>query len=76
MPFPEKETKENRKKKEKKRIAFFAWRRRSVKVLPSKIMPAGHNFRGQTAQPPDLYGPSETGYLCGLFVSFNGDYKV
>ena len=31
-------------------------------------MPGGLHFRGQTAQPPDLDGPSEAGYLCGLFV--------
>ena len=41
-----------------------------------KLCPQGVIFDGQTAQPPDLDGPSETGYLCGLFVFLNGDYKV
>ena len=33
-----------------------------------KLCPEGFIFEGQTTQPPDLDGPSETGYLCGFFV--------
>ena len=33
-----------------------------------KLCPEGFIFDEQTAQPPDLDGPSEAGYLCGLFV--------
>ena len=69
MPFPEKETKENRKKKEKKKDCLFSLAEMGCQGF------AGENyarrasfFEGQTAQPPDLDGPSETGYLCGLFV--------
>ena len=41
---------------------------RSVKVLPEKIMPAGRHFRRSNGEPPDLDGPSETGYLCESFL--------
>ena len=39
-------------------LSRFCWR---------KLCPQGVIFDGQTAQPPDLDGPSETGYLCGSF---------
>jgi len=39
-------------------LSRFCWR---------KLCPQGFIFDGQTAQPPDLDGPSETGYLCGSF---------
>ena len=32
-----------------------------------KLCPQGFIFEGQTVQPPDLDGPTETGYLCGSF---------
>ena len=43
--------------------------------MPGGLCPEGFIFEGQTAQPPDLDGPSETGYLCGLFVFLNKYYK-
>ena len=43
--FRKKKRKKTEKRKKIKRIAFIAWRRRSVKVLPEKIMPEGLRFR-------------------------------
>ena len=37
---------EARRRKAKLTTAVIAWRRRSVKVLPEKIMPVGLHFRG------------------------------
>ena len=45
MPSPEKEEEEKpQKRRKRKRTAVIAWQRRSVKVLPEKIMPAGRHF--------------------------------
>ena len=67
--FRKKRKKKNRKKEEKEKgllfqsggdgLSRFCWR---------KLCPQGFIFDGQTALPPDLDGPTETGYLCGLFV--------
>ena len=64
-----KRKKKNRKKEEKEK---------GLRSLPGggglsrfcrrKLCPEGFIFDEQTAQPPDLDEPSETGYLCGLFV--------
>ena len=68
MPSPEKEKEEKSQKRRKEKgllfqsggdgLSRFCWR---------KLCPQGVIFDGQTAQPPDLDGPSETGYLCGSF---------
>ena len=76
MLSPEKEEEEKpQKKKKRKRTAPQAWRS-GPRFCRRKLCLQGVIFDGQTAQPPDLDGPMETGYLCGLFVFLNGDYKV
>ena len=51
MPSPEKEEEEKpQKRRKRKRTAVIAWQRRSVKVLPEKIMPGGLHFRGANGE--------------------------
>ena len=65
--FRKKRRRKTAKKKKRKRTAPPAWRS-GLSILPEKLCPQGVIFDGQTAQPPDLDGPSETGYLCDLFA--------
>ena len=65
--FRKKRRRKTAKKEEKKKDCPTSLTERSVKVLPEKIMPAGRHFRRSNGEPPDLDGPTETGYLCGNF---------
>ena len=74
-PSSEKEKEEKPKKKKKKKKDCGNCLTEAVcqgfageNFCRRKLCPEGFIFDGQTAQPPDLDGPSETGYLCGLFV--------
>ena len=64
-----KRKKKNRKKEEKEKgLPFQPGGGGQSRFCRRKLCPEGFIFEGQTAKPPDLDGPSETGYLCGLFV--------
>ena len=63
-----KRKKKNRKKEEKEKgLPFQPGGGGQSRFCLRKLCPEGFIFEGQTAQPPDLDGPSETGYLCGSF---------
>ena len=66
--FRKKRRRKTAKKKKRKRTAPPAWRSGLSRFCLRKLCPQGFIFDGQTAQPPDLDGPSETGYLCGSFL--------
>jgi len=69
MPSPEKEEEEKpEKRRKRKRTTPPAWRSGLSRFCRRKLCPQGVIFDGQTAQPPGLDGPSETGYLAGVFV--------
>ena len=71
-----KRKKKNRKKEEKEKgLPFQPGGGGQSRFCRRKLCPEGFIFEGQTAKPPDLDGPSETGYLCGLFV-FVFSYKM
>ena len=65
--FRKKRRRKTAKKKKRKRTAPPAWRSGLSRFCLRKLCPQGVIFDGQTAQPPDLDGPTETGYLCGSF---------
>ena len=71
-PFRKKIRRKTAKKKKRKRTAPPAWRSGLSRFCLRKLCPQGVIFDGQTAQPPDLDGPSETGYLCGSFCFCGG----
>ena len=76
VPSSEKETKEKPKKERKEKgLPFQPDGDGLSRFCRRKLCPEGFIFEGQTAKPPDLDGPSETGYLCGLFV-FVYSYKM
>ena len=60
--------KKRRRKTAKKKKRKPAWRSGLSRFCRRKLCPQGVIFDGQTAQPPDLDGPTETGYLAGVFV--------
>lgn len=66
--FRKKRRRKTAKKKKRKRTAPPAWRSGLSRFCRRKLCPQGVIFDGQTAQPPDLDGPTETGYLCGSFL--------
>ena len=66
--IPEREKKRNRKKEEKKKDCPPALRSGLSRFCLRKLCPQGFIFDGQTALPPDLDGPTETGYLCESFL--------
>ena len=67
--FRKKRKKKNRKKEEKEKgLRSLPGRGGQSRFCRRKLCPQGVIFDGQTAQPPDLDGPSETGYLAGFFV--------
>ena len=70
--FRKKRRRKTAKKKKRKRTAPPAWRSGLSRFCRRKLCPQGVIFDGQTAQPPDLDGPSETGYLCGSFCFCGG----
>lgn len=66
--FRKKRRRKTAKKKKRKRTAPPAWRSGLSRFCRRKLCPQGVISDGQTAQPPDLDGPTETGYLCGNFL--------
>ena len=66
--FRKKRRRKTAKKKKRKRTAPPAWRSGLSRFCRRKLCPQGVISDGQTAQPPDLDGPTETGYLCESFL--------
>lgn len=66
--FRKKKERKPKKERKEKGLPFQPGGGGQSRFCRRKLCPEGVIFDGQTAQPPDLDGPSETGYLCGLFV--------